>query len=66
MMEYTSTGNGPRFGLYIHHTDAVREYAYDRESSLARLSKGLDDAAKYHWVVADMKTDWKKVYPFDK
>lgn len=66
MLQYTSTGSGPRFGLYIHHTDAVREYAYDRESALAKLSKGLDDAAKYHWVVADMKTDWKKIYPFDK
>jgi hypothetical protein len=66
MMQYTSTGSGPRFGLYIHHTDAVREYAYDRESGLAKLSKGLDDAAKYHWVVVDMKTDWKKIYPFDK
>ena len=66
MMQYTTTGSGPRFGLYIHHTDAVREYAYDRESGLAKLSKGLDDAAKYHWVVADMKTDWKKIYPFDK
>ncbi|MEI8048180.1 MAG: HAD family hydrolase [Bacteroidota bacterium] len=66
MMQYTSTGNGPRFGLYIHHTDAVREYAYDRESGLAKLDKGLDDADKYHWVVVDMKTDWKKIYPFDK
>lgn len=66
MMQYTTTGSGPRFGLYIHHTDAVREYAYDRESGLAKLSKGLDDAGKYHWVVADMKKDWKKVYPFDK
>jgi len=66
MMQYTSTGKGPRFGLYVHHTDAVREYAYDRESGLAKLDKGLDDAAKYHWVVVDMKTDWKKIYPFDK
>ncbi len=66
MLQYTTTGSGPRFGLYIHHTDAVREYAYDRESGLAKLSKGLDDAAKYHWVVADMQKDWKKVYPFDK
>ena len=66
MMQYTSTGSGPRFGLYVHHTDSVREFRYDREPGLARLSKGLDDAQKYGWVIVDMKTDWKKIYPFDK
>jgi hypothetical protein len=65
MMQYTSTGDGPRFGLYVHHTDSVREYFYDRKPGLARLSKGLDDAQKYHWVIVDMKNDWKKIYPFD-
>jgi phosphoglycolate phosphatase-like HAD superfamily hydrolase len=63
MLQYTSTGSGPHFGLIIHHTDSLREYAYDRLSRLARLSKGLDDAAKYHWEVVDMQTDWNKVYP---
>lgn len=63
MLQYTSTGSGPQFGLIIHHTDSLREYAYDRLSRLARLSKGLDDAAKYHWEVVDMQTDWNKVYP---
>jgi hypothetical protein len=66
MLQYTSTGSGPRFGLYVHHTDSLREYYYDREDGLARLNKGLDDAAKYHWVIVDMKNDWKKIYPFDK
>jgi hypothetical protein len=66
MMQYTSTGSGPRFGLYIHHTDSLREYYYDRKPGLARLSRGLDDAPKYHWVIVDMKNDWKKIYPFDK
>lgn len=66
MMQYTSTGNGPRFGLFVHHTDSIREYYYDREPGLARLNKGLDDAAKYQWLIVDMKTDWKKIYPFDK
>ena len=66
MMLYTSTGTGPRFGLYVHHTDSLREYFYDREPGLARLNKGLDDAAKYHWLIVDMKTDWNKIYPFDK
>ena len=66
MMLYTSTGSGPRFGLFVHHTDSVREYRYDREPGLARLNKGLDDAQKYNWVIVDMKTDWKKIYPFEK
>lgn len=66
MMQYTSTGSGPRFGMFVHHTDSLREYSYDRQSALARLNKGLDDAARYHWLVVDMKTDWKKIFPFDK
>jgi hypothetical protein len=66
MLQYTSTGSGPRFGMIVHHTDSIREYAYDRKSGLAKLDKGLDDAGKYHWVIVDMKNDWKKVYPFDK
>lgn len=66
MLQYTTTGTGPRFGMIVHHTDSLREYAYDRQSALAKLDKGLDDAAKYHWLIVDMKTDWKKIYPFDK
>jgi phosphoglycolate phosphatase-like HAD superfamily hydrolase len=66
MLQYTSTGSGPRFGMYVHHTDSVREYFYDRAPGLARLSKGLDDASRYHWLIVDMQTDWKKIYPFDK
>jgi len=66
MMQYTTTGPGPRFGMYVHHTDSLREYYYDRQSGLAKLDKGLDDAAKYHWLIVDMKTDWKRIYPFDK
>jgi phosphoglycolate phosphatase-like HAD superfamily hydrolase len=66
MMQYTSTGSGPRFGMYVHHTDSLREYFYDRAPGLARLSKGLDDATRYHWLIVDMKNDWKKIYPFDK
>jgi hypothetical protein len=66
MMQYTSTGTGPHFGLYIHHTDSLREYFYDRKDGLARLNKGLNDAEKYKWVVVDMKTDWSRIYPYDK
>jgi phosphoglycolate phosphatase-like HAD superfamily hydrolase len=66
MLQWTSTATGyPRFGMIVHHTDADREWAYDRESHIGRLNKGLDDAEKYGWKVVDMKKDWKRVYPFD-
>jgi len=64
MLQYTSTGTGPRFGLIIHHTDEVREWSYDRKSHIGRLDKALDDAAKYNWQLVDMKRDWKKVFAF--
>ena len=66
MLQYTSTGSDPRFGMIIHHTDAKREVAYDRNSPIGGLEKGLDDAAKYNWLIVDMKADWKKIYPFEK
>jgi phosphoglycolate phosphatase-like HAD superfamily hydrolase len=66
MMQYTSTGSGPRFGMIVHHTDSLREWAYDRGSSIGRLEKGLDDAVKYNWLIVDMKNDWKRIYPFEK
>ncbi|MGZ5191433.1 MAG: HAD family hydrolase, partial [Flavisolibacter sp.] len=66
MLQYTSTGNGPRFGLIVHHTDEIREWSYDRKSHIGRLDKGLYDAAKYNWQLVDMKNDWKKIYAFEK
>jgi len=66
MLQYTSTGDGPRFGMIVHHTDSAREYAYDRSSHIGHLEKGLDDAVKYKWLVVDMKQDWKKIYSSDQ
>ncbi len=63
MLEWTTSGSGARFGLYVHHTDAEREWAYDRESSVGRLSRGLDEAASRGWTVVDMKKDWAVIYP---
>jgi hypothetical protein len=63
MLEYTTASPGPRFGLLVHHTDAVREYAYDRTSHFGRLARALDEAPKRGWVVASMKDDWKTVFP---
>ena len=63
MLEYTTVGAGRRFGLIVHHTDAEREWAYDRGSHIGRLERGLDEAPKRGWVVVDMKKDWKVIYP---
>jgi hypothetical protein len=63
MLQWTGAGSGPRFCLYVHHDDAGREYAYDRADHLARLDKGLDEAAAKGWTVVSMKDDWKLVFP---
>jgi hypothetical protein len=63
MLEWTTAGDGKRLGVLIHHTDAEREWAYDRESHVGRLQRGLDEAAQRGWVVVDMKADWKVVFP---
>jgi len=63
MLQWTTTAPGyPRMGLILHHTDAEREWSYDRESAVGRLSRGLDDAKKNNWILVDMKKDWKVVY----
>lgn len=62
MLQYTAAGSGPRFCLYIHHTDAQREYAYDRESHVGKLDEGLDEAAAQGWTVVSMKDDWKTIF----
>ena len=65
MLQWTMAGQGPRFALYVHHTDADREWAYDRKSSIGRLDKGLDEAQANRWTVVDMKQDWKLIYPHE-
>jgi len=62
MLQYTAAGGGPRFCLYVHHTDAEREWAYDRESHIGKLDKGLDEAAEKGWTVVRMKDDWKTIF----
>ena len=66
MLQYTASGEGRRFMLYLHHTDEVREWAYDRDSKIGKLDKGLDEALEKGWTVIDMKNDWKVIYPFEK
>jgi hypothetical protein len=63
MLQWATTGGGVRFGLLVHHTDAEREYAYDRDTHFGRLDKALDAAAVNRWTVVDMKTDWKMIFP---
>jgi hypothetical protein len=64
MLRWTAAGSGRRFCLYVHHTDAEREWAYDRESHVGRLDKGLDEARARGWTVVDTKGDWKRICPF--
>jgi len=63
MLQWTMAGEGPRFALYVHHTDAAREWAYDRKSHIGKLDKGLDEARKNDWTVVDIKKDWNVIYP---
>lgn len=68
MLEYTTVSRSPddtrmKLGLIVHHTDAEREWAYDRDSHIGRLVKGLDQAEQQGWVVIDMKTHWNRIYP---
>jgi phosphoserine phosphatase len=65
MLQWTSSGAGRRLAVIIRHTDAEREWTYDRESHVGRLDKALDAAEAYRWVVVDMKQDWGRVYGFE-
>jgi phosphoserine phosphatase len=64
MLEWAKGGAGVRFALIVHHTDAEREWAYDRASSIGHLDKALDAAQAEGWTVVDMKNDWKTIFPF--
>ena len=63
MLQWTCTRSGPSFCLYVHHTDAEREWAYDRQSHIGRLDKGLDEAKAHGWTVVDIKADWNRIHP---
>ncbi len=63
MLEWATLADGQRFGLLVHHTDSVREYAYDRHSRVGRLDKGLEEAPRRGWTVVDMRRHWKVIFP---
>lgn len=65
MLRWTDANELKSFKLYIHHTDSVREWAYDRESHIGRFDEGLDEATAKGWSLADMKKDWKVIYPYE-
>src|SRR5262249_44605020 len=65
MLQWTCDGAGARFCLFVHHDDAEREWAYDRQSSIGRLDKGLDEAKAKGWTVVSMKSDWKRIFSFE-
>jgi hypothetical protein len=66
MLQWTAAGKGSRLCLLVRHTDAEREWAYDRHSSIGKLDKGLDEAVRRGWIVVDMKQDWNRVFTFKK
>jgi hypothetical protein len=63
MLEWTTSGPGPRLGLLLHHDDAEREVAYDRTSTFGKLARGLDEGPGRGWILVGMKRDWKRVFP---
>lgn len=63
MLQWTAAGDGARLCVLVHHTDAEREYAYDRDSHVGRLDAALDEASERGWTVVDMRRDWNQVYP---
>jgi hypothetical protein len=63
MLQWTAEGPGARFAGIVHHTDADREYAYDRQSKIGKLDKAWDEAKRRGWTVADIKQDWKTIFP---
>ena len=62
MLQYTMGGSAPHLAIYIHHDDAEREYSYDRTDKLAKLDRGLDQAAADDWLVVSIKRDWMSVF----
>jgi haloacid dehalogenase-like hydrolase len=66
MLEYVTAGDGPDLGLIVHHTDATREWAYDRNSRIGTLARALDAAPEEGWLLIDMARDWKVIYPFEQ
>jgi hypothetical protein len=66
MLQWTAAGGGARFMGLVHHTDAEREWDYDRQSAVARLDKAWDEAVRRGWTVTNMKTEWKKIFAFEK
>jgi hypothetical protein len=66
MLQWTTQSGGRRLGVIVHHTDADREYAYDKQSSVGRLDAGLTAAQLDGWTLVDMKQDWKVIFPFEK
>ena len=63
MLEWTTAGQGARFALIVHHTDAGREWAYDRESHIGKLVRGLDEGPPRGWTIVSMKDDWATIFP---
>ncbi len=65
MLRWAASNDLKSFMLYVHHTDSVREWAYDRDSHIGKFDKGLDEALEKNWTIIDMEKDWKVIYPYE-
>ena len=65
MLEWTTAGKGLRLGLLVHHTDDKREWAYDRDSHIGRLDRGIDEGPRLGWIIVNMRDDWRVIFPFE-
>ena len=65
MLQWATEADGRRLGLIVHHDDAEREFAYDRDSQIGRLDKALDAAGAEGWIVVSMQDDWRTIFPED-
>jgi hypothetical protein len=63
MLDYATSADGPRFGMILHHTDGTREWAYDRDSHVGKLVRGLEEGPQRGWLIVDMAEDWQAVFP---
>jgi len=66
MLEWATAGTGLRCGLLVHHTDDKREWAYDRNSHVGKLDRGLDEGPHRGWTIVSMRDDWRVIFPFEK
>jgi hypothetical protein len=65
MLQWTDSNTFKSLKILVHHTDSIREWAYDRDSHIGRLDKGIEESKAKGWNLVDMKSEWKVIYPYE-